>query len=195
MHNLTCILTLFFALCAVVPGQAATKKKIGWQEFGLKGKVKTVETSSYEIKIVFGESKQVLSSKYIYKYDAAGNKIESACYKADGSLSFKYIYKYDAAGNKIEQANYRADGSLSGKTIFKYDAAGNMIEYAYYNADGSLSSKSIIKYDAAGNRIELVSYKIETKFGQTETVQTGLKKFVYEYYGSAVKIPCIRAGE
>ena len=132
MHNLTCILTLFFVLCAGVTGQAATKKRTGWQEHGLKGKVKTRAISNYEIKIVFGESRQVLSSKSIYKYDATGN----------------------------------------------------MIELAYYNADGSLSGKTIYKYDAAGNKIEAAEYKIETKFGQTETVQTGLKKFVYEYYGS-----------
>ena len=183
MYKLTSLLTLLVALLTVMPGQAATKKKTGWQEQGLKGNVKTVTTSSYEIKLVFGESKQVLRSKVIYKYDATGNMIEQAYYNADGSLSFKYIAKYDAAGSKIEEAYYNADGSLSGKYICKYDAVGNRIERAEYNVNGSLSGKTISKYDAAGNRIELAGYKIETKFGQTETVQTGLTKAAYEYYG------------
>ena len=87
MKKLTLILTLFCTLFAVVPRQAATKKKTENPKYNVKGKVKTWTQLKYEIKTVFGEVKKTLSEKIIYKHDTTGNRIESASYNADGELS------------------------------------------------------------------------------------------------------------
>jgi len=130
MHKLTFILTLFFALLAVLPGQAATKKKTDWERDNLKGKVKTRTLTYYTIKTVFGEIQTTPYSKTIIKYDTAGNVIESASYNAGGTLSGKTITKYDAAWNMIETAGYRNETKF-GKTEFVQSKLTTVI-YEYY---------------------------------------------------------------
>lgn len=95
----------------------------------------------------------------LYAYDESNNNIEAVLYFA-GKARSRWEYKYDIGGNKVEEAKYESDGSLSEKTIFKYDEVGNVVEEFLYKADGSLWLKFRFKYDAAGNRIEMATYDL-----------------------------------
>jgi hypothetical protein len=194
------LISLFYCQNSATPvkkNSATPLVKTGWEDDGLKGKVKSFTESQYGAEDRFGEiQKTNLSFKYIMRYDAKGNGIEAFCYNADGSFNSKetyqyakgnrietnyysangsfdgkYINKYDDKDNRIEANNYSANGSLDHKYIMKYDAKGNQIEANYYKADGSLDLKYIMKYDAKGNQIEENYYKADGSLDYKETYQ------------------------
>ena len=158
------LLVCFLSLAMVSSVFSATKKT-GWEEDGLKGKVKEKITVDYEVKKnklgevrknKSGEDVKKVTRKYISKYDDNGNKIEEAWY-AKGALTSKSVFKYDDKGNQIERAGYNPDGDLFVKSIFKYDDKGNKIEETWYKEKGVVS-KATSKYDDKGNQIEKAFY-------------------------------------
>ena len=153
-------------------------KKTGWEEDGLKGKVKEKITVDYEVKKnklgevrknKSGEDVKKVTRKYIPKYDDNGNKIEEAWHvakenfigsadcKANGDFIEKEIYKYDNKGNMIESTSCTAKGDLVIKYTSKYDDKGNKIEETWYKEKGVVS-KATSKYDDKGNQIEKAFY-------------------------------------
>jgi len=56
--------------------------------------------------------------------------------QSDGSLNSKWTYKYDENGNKIEEIWYNSDGSLLDKRTYLYDENGNQIERIRFNSGG-----------------------------------------------------------
>jgi hypothetical protein len=162
-----------------------TAKKTDLEEAGLKGKVASVEETTYDAVEKFGEiskgkrregsshslhkydekgncieenkynSDGRLDSKYIYRYDEKGNQTEMNSYNSDGSLDRKYTYRYDEKGNRTEMNRHNSEGNLEYKTTWKYNEKGNITEESGYNSDGSMMGKIAVKYDEKGNRIEM----------------------------------------
>ena len=64
--SLACFLLLTLAFSVV-----SAAKKTGWEEDGLKGRVKELITIDYVIKNKFGENVQEITGKSIYRYDAS----------------------------------------------------------------------------------------------------------------------------
>ena len=82
--------------------------KTGWEDDGLKGKVKFFTESPYGAEDRFGEiQKTNLSSKKTYKYDDKGNEIEVCSYES-GILFMTeiYEYKFDQYGNWIKKSSF-----------------------------------------------------------------------------------------
>ena len=155
--------------------KAEAPERQGWKEvFPLYGDVESVVMTHYKLEDKFGEVVRgdILYCRKYY-FNDAGDVIEDAWYKSDGSLGSKSIYKYNFSGNMVEEASYDSDGSLSRKYIYKYDSSGNRIEWAWYNSDGWLEDKYIYKYDSSGNKIESALYKsdgsLSCKFKFTNT--------------------------
>jgi len=146
------------------------KKHTGWDDYGLKGEVKSLrQISSYKAvnkfgKIQKGDMDDYYSENVYVLFNKKGNQVELNWvewnwYKSDGSLGSKWTYKYDNKGNQIETNRYKSDGSLGSKWTYKYDNKGNKVEENLYNSDGSLDSKWTYKYDNKGNQVERDSYK------------------------------------
>jgi len=173
---------IFILLLSVLLLNAVDKKKTGWEENGLKGKVKEYTIIEYKFTEKFGIMEKEQSSKIIRKYDYKGNVIEKVEYKLDGDLDFKWIFKYDNKGNFIEYAKYNSDGSLDSKHILKYDNKGNRIEEAKYKSDESLDSKRIFKYDNKGNFIEYAKYLYKEEFGEQVEKLADFREYQYIYY-------------
>ncbi len=123
---------IFILLLSVLLLNAVDKKKTGWEESGLKGKVKEYTVIYYTLTEKFGEMEKKQWYKIIYKYDDKGNKIEQASYTY-GSLDYKDIYKYiyDDKGNKIEEAKYLYEEEF-GEQV---ERLGKFIEYQYIYYD------------------------------------------------------------
>jgi len=90
-----------------------------------------------------------LEERVDYKFDDHGNPIEKS---SKGEIEFKYNNKYDAAGNKTESALLNPDGSLWSRTLYKYDLAGNLTESNKYDAYNQWLEKREYDYDTLGNQ-------------------------------------------
>jgi hypothetical protein len=98
------------------------------------------------------------TTRYIYRHDKEGKKVEEIYYRPDGSKGSRYVNIYNDKGKRIEYSVYGSDDSLLYKSVFKYDDSGNMIERQGLEGDADLSIKETNKFDSAGNLVESVSY-------------------------------------
>ena len=124
------------------------------------------------------------SSKYIYEYDAAGNKILGIYYSWANTqwiAQNKSEYEYDEQGNQTLYANYRwedDDWEPWYKNEYEYDEQGNQILNVYYegeNGDWVLYSKNESEYDEQGNQTLRVYYRWENGDWKQQS------KYRYEY--------------
>ena len=114
--------------------KAEAPERQGWEkDFPLYGDVESVVMTKYKLEEKSGEFVRGGILDYDkYYFNDAGDVIEYASYRLDGSFGYKHIYKYDSSGNMVEEALYNSDGSLSYKHIYKYDSRGNVIEETSY---------------------------------------------------------------
>lgn len=148
---------------------------------GLKGKVKTIEETRYDVVEKFGElQKGSIRIKATYEYDENGNLNEQISsisnraygttytnkYNEKGNLigknivsdalgrsGCKFTYKYDENGNRIEEVFYDSTGRLYYETTSKFDEKGNQIEYVFFNPRENWKNKETYEYDKKGNQI------------------------------------------
>jgi len=128
------------------------QKKTDWQEYQLKGRVKSLTITEYNATEKFGEPvKTGIKDKtetIIIQFDTKGMIIPPT--KSDNIVN-----KYDTKGNKIEETTYDSDkSSIESKSVFKYDAYGNVIEEVNYNSEGELTEKKVNTYDLKGNLLQ-----------------------------------------
>jgi YD repeat-containing protein len=104
--------------------------------------------------------------KWDETYDAQRNLLERIEYDADGSSQSKYIYTYDAAGNRTSETHYyKSNGSPHiSKSVYIFDENSRLKEEAVYQ-NGALSSRKVYQYDNRCNRIEAIEY---SKKGEVE---------------------------
>lgn len=113
-----------------------------------------------------------VNSKFVFKYDEKGNKIEAYEYYSDGKLHCRYGYKYDENRNKIEEIEYGSGNAILQKHTYKYDSRGDLVEENTSELDGSTNIKFIYQYDDKGNLIDLMqekSYKLIRESSNTES--------------------------
>jgi hypothetical protein len=100
------------------------------------------------------------NTRYVYKHDMGGKRVEEIYYRPDGSKGSRYVNVYNDNGKRTEYSVYGTDDSLLYKSIFKYDNSGNMIERQGLEGDSDLRTKETNRYDSAGNLVESVSYNL-----------------------------------
>ncbi len=187
---LSIVLPIFLILAS------CSKNKNGWDNYNIKGEVKTIRESSYNAVERFGKVEKgdearrgktlnfdsngklteediyigvSLSAKVIHHYDEQNKGIESLIYNASGSLDSKAIYHYDNKNNNLDVIYYNSDGDFDYKFSYKYNDKGfNTEEYLYVD-EVNYSYKITYKYDNKGKRIEKVKYKPSTSFQIRET--------------------------
>ena len=123
-------------------------------------------------------------TKYKYKYDSQGNRVEEARYRSNGALSNTDVSKFDSKGNRVEWARHTVDGKLNFRKTVVYNDSGQESEVTYFRADGSISEKySYTDYelDSKGNWIKRVASKWVTKNDKSyfEPYQVTYRKTTY----------------
>ncbi|TAE18287.1 MAG: hypothetical protein EAZ95_04610 [Bacteroidetes bacterium] len=149
---------LLFSLC-LVHTAFAQQPKNDLQSINLKGKIKSIKTSEYGAKDVFGKpTKDALLQYNIATYNASGNTIEDVVYKVNGEISLKKIHKYNEKGQRTDLSIYYASGVLAGKYVCQYDAKGFLVAEKVYDDKGTQTNRITYKYDSKGNLIEQLTY-------------------------------------
>ncbi|MDO4228540.1 MAG: hypothetical protein Q4C98_01885 [Capnocytophaga sp.] len=176
------------------------------QKEKLYGKVKSVETKTFTVKIrkgkiikgeqalfedndnkyiLFNEKGYILEKKYnseggfkyTYQYDSLGNKIEEYVENGQGKFYSKETYKYNGKTLQEEVANYENKDS---KTIYMYDRRGLLSEEIHYDFQEKMTGKHMYKYDNQGRQTEHSVY-------DSKTDKTAVRN-VYKYLDDGAKI-------
>lgn len=145
----------------------------------LKGGVKSVTRTDFAIVSKFGEYFRTPGAKTLYKFNGAGQVVESSELNSRDGLVNKIINTYDADGNltaetcfdsdnvqiwntvitykngkKADSSEYAKGGVLKGRTIYSY-TGNNLTDESYYDGDGAIMWKNVSKYNSA-NQLETV---------------------------------------
>lgn len=100
--------------------------------------------------------------KYIHKFDANGRLTERIVTEFDGSPTARFVFNYDARGNKIEYRNYYHTGALGGKIVYAYHNNGGLLSQIYSDGNGNLIWKHIYIVNDKAQTIEDKTYIGET---------------------------------
>lgn len=100
-------------------------------------------------------------------WDADDNPVEVNVYNEDGSLKDKFVFSY-AAGRRVRSVRYGADGTPVLETIYAYDEAGHLTETLRLKGV-TPQSRTLHKYDAAGNKVETIRHEAGDVVSQVET--------------------------
>lgn len=95
--------------------------------------------------------------RWVAVLDHRGNQLERIEYGQGGIVEDRYVYAYDAHGNKTSETHYYKDEGAprSSRETYLYDSKGNLIEKARY-FDRILSYKESFKRDERGNPLERI---------------------------------------
>lgn len=134
----------------------------------LKGKVKSIRQTPYEVIEKFGEVTKgnvfddfSVTINSFMEFNEEGNVIVKKYYLPNGN--FDRIYRKDNKGNKIEENRYNSNGELFEKQVYVYDERDILIEDNIYRSDGKLSFKTIYKSDHKNNIVEEDVYNSKGK--------------------------------
>ena len=140
-------------------------------------------------------------SKWVYKYDKKGNKIELISFNANGDFRWKWTYKYDNKGNQLECA-YRCSQGSSDKYTNSYKHYGEVNEIGESESNWmypqTLDRKATLRFNNNGRKIkETITYYNRDEKGQkiekfANTLKEPLKweevsKFEYDSNGNWIK--------
>jgi len=160
--------------------QSSTKKRLinqketGWDDFNLKGNVKSLTENTFAASEKFEEiQKERKLSSNSYLFDNNGRLLEqNILNNCNNCPPENYTFKYDEKGNKIE-SNYHEWIALESTVI---DDNGNQSTKYDYKQDSSssLKTKNTYRYDEKGNQIEDNSYEYIKSFFESENADSKL---------------------
>jgi hypothetical protein len=156
MKTLSLLIPGVFLLCSFTGRNNNTLN-----DENFKGKVKSV--TEYVTATVKG--KEVVLGKRVYTYDNNGNEVLIRDYDPQHDSTnlpeTRWGYKYNEDGNKVEEVLYNNDGSISWKTLFTYDKSGMLSEANRYHRDGALEERYVYINDANGNKTAEASFNFK----------------------------------
>lgn len=186
-------------ICLALLSFSGIKVNNGWNEYRLKGKVKSIVFLAYNYSL----GQTFLQYKGIVKFDKNGYELSQTNYNpdsvtsimayaykfaSDGSViertqldererkpGWRTTYSYDKSKRLIETKRCSQEGDLYQKVVFKYDEGGNNTEQHSYCGDGGAQWLARFKYDAQGNIIEYDERSIPLDSGRIHTEQYSVK--------------------
>ena len=142
---------------------STAQQKTDWEILGLKGKIKTLNSTEYPMKEREGEN---LTRLYKYTFNNKGFKTEETM--RDGTeRQYTATYKYNAK-NQLTEVAIRYTKSTSTRK-YKYDSKNITINF--HAPGGSIVSTEKQKLDANGNMIERTIENKKDK-GKNEVVES-----------------------
>ena len=118
----------------------------------LKGKVKTLKETMYEIDDNQNKTLFITEEERPYKisFDEKGNIVENEQYNSEGEVFLKNVNVYTYQNNTIKSRESYCKGYFcmnEGKRITKYNDKGLVIEIVTYDSSGSVLSTETFEYD------------------------------------------------
>ncbi len=132
--------------------------KKDWDEMGLKGKVKYMESCQYkpvEKAGIVVKGEKVIDNwidldRHIF-FNESGNIKEEKDYSINNELFKTSSYTYNKKGENTRIDTYKISDGKHSFSLFYYNGKGNLLRYEYYGPDSKLEEYSIAKFDKRGN--------------------------------------------
>ncbi|OJJ16256.1 hypothetical protein BKI52_33725 [marine bacterium AO1-C] len=126
----------------------------------LKGKVKSVTTTTYSVTQVKGEIRKKSQTGLIaYEaFNSIGNIINERKTKPNGTIFQRQQYTYDQQDNNVEVRTI-SNGKVSKKTIYKYDRYSNKTAEYGYDKHNNLTHKILYSYSSQHKLKEMRVFK------------------------------------
>lgn len=156
-------LFLFFLVLFLAIGCSDEKPENDLSKENLFGKVKSVETTKYQVIDSLGTIVKDGISRYeptvLDEYNEFGNLEKTKKYILDNPNRYARVsYTYNEINKLIKEDYYSIDDSLTGEVSYKYDENNNLIEMITNNEYKRFNLKYIYKYDNQNNLIEELFY-------------------------------------
>lgn len=124
-----------------------------WNEYGLKGYVKTCKHTGSQINYINGEYVRTGNIRdNIYEFNEDGLIVRFSMISSSEllkKLSFSVRYKYDENDALLETENFGYDGTFSSKTLYNYNGE-LLIEANTYDEFNSKIKHETFEYDSNG---------------------------------------------
>ena len=99
--------------------------------------------------------------KHVYLLDQQGNRSEYKIVQPNGSAADeRYVYKYDANGNKVAEELYHKT-SLISRNENSYDNQGRLISQTIYNPDDSVAARIRVAFSPEGKPLERIRHDVD----------------------------------
>lgn len=96
--------------------------------------------------------------KHVYVLDQKGNRAEYKMVQPGGSAADeRYVYKYDANGNKVAEELYHKTALVS-RNENSYDNQGRLISQTIYNPDDSVAARIRVAFSPEGKLLERIRH-------------------------------------
>lgn len=154
---------------------SANAQKTDWNELGLKGKVKslqTKETHRYKKNGVFTPWEN--SYGYLTKFNNTGYRTEYIEFLGNDSLSYRITYTYNFKEKKADLAYFNKDLKPTITKKYFYNTKGLLIDQLEYTIDGKFDRRYAYKYDDRDNLVETSGYKNEGSLSSKTTYHANM---------------------
>jgi hypothetical protein len=187
-----------------------------WQIDELKGKVKSLKTTTYDPIDIFGTISNGQITDWAYReYDNKGNitkiqmpakveeeaeeeetfmqwlGVEEEAEAVNDTTTYTYIYQYN--NEKIIEFDKLIHGITKSKFVYKYDNIGRITHYFVYNvSDTTLISKSFCLYGKNGKKCTQLSFTpsgllyLKTVYNNYNNQYCRTKVYEYEWDGELI---------
>jgi len=119
----------------------------------IKGKVKSIEEFSYDVKEKYGElQRNNLESRSLTNFNEKGQEINRQVFDRDNNEIFHRTFNYNRIGEIIDCTVIYGDSK--NKQMYIYDDSGNIAAFYTYSTAGDTLDESTFKYNELGNQIE-----------------------------------------
>lgn len=164
-----------------------------WENFGLKGKVKSVVKKAYGVDSsgtqmdtndLFGhEEKQFSPDGFMTKEILSADKNTQLGYS---------IFRYEQKKNRIIEMQYSLSDEKQGKAILELDDKGQNTEVTVFNRNGDFDYRRTFVFDSTnrilGDAIEIKNYS------KTPEHLTTIEKRVYDIHGNLTEEALLSKG-
>lgn len=156
---------LFLFLVSVVAlGQ---NQKTSWQKDNLRGKVKSVESVSFQYvnkegNMVKGEPLSNFNT--LEEYNTKGFKISGKRFSREGKDVSRWKYFYDKDNYLLKVEVYNSENQLEELLKYTYDTQHRKEEVTGYDAKGNLTGKQVAHYNVNGDKINELSFNEKDSF-------------------------------
>jgi hypothetical protein len=122
------------------------------------------------------------STRYAYKYDEHGRRIEAALFGNDGKPSGRTTFTYNS--DRLEERNYTGAEEEYGHTSYVMDSGRNIVEMIEYDENDKAVGSTVYKYefDATGNWTVRRSFEKKTIRGKPVLKPVSITYRIITYY-------------
>lgn len=161
----------------------AQSSKNDWQKENLKGKVKSVKSTTYRYTNNNGKTEKgtpLSNFNTLEEYNAKGFKIKGSRFSNEGKTTNAWLYFYDGNNRLTKVEIFNNNNQIEETLAYFFEPQAQTETVKGYDANGTLSGQQIITYDDKGNKINELSLNAKNEFLLSQVIVYDAKQNISE---------------